>query len=223
MPGGGLGQDGLRNSVSRVLLFSSTDSVTTKPSNILLISRVTSTFRCLGGAGAGDSPQLEAVRPGHDVAGELGNRRRSRAKERVQHTARLHKPGEMASQRLAGGTVQQIEQVPAQDAVDGAVRVRESFLEERLDLAHRRRRGRKIRGDVFDEDLAAQPLSEERDVLSDDRTEVQKDRRINRRERRQEPRQDFGAALRGRTGFGRTPPVAVVVPPSRCRLFARPS
>src|SRR6188508_2348228 len=55
MPGGGLGQDGLRNKVSRVLLFSSTDSVTTKPSNILLISRVTSTFRGLGGAGAGDS------------------------------------------------------------------------------------------------------------------------------------------------------------------------
>src|SRR4026209_968744 len=101
----------------------------------------------------------------------------------------------MASQRLAGGTVQQVEQVPAQDAVDGAVRVWESFLDERLDLAHRRRRGRKIRGDVFDEDLAAQPLSEERDVLSDNRAEVQKNRRINRRERRQEPWPGFGAAL----------------------------
>ena len=82
---------------------------------------------------------------------------------------------QLARERLRRGFVEIIEDVPAEDAVDGVVFLREALREkrrERLELAL---------GDVpidvleqiLDDDLAAKLLAEERDVGADDRAEVE--------------------------------------------------
>ena len=111
-----------------------------------------------------------------------GDRRRRGAEERVQDAARLQQagpdappgPGWLADP--ANRTDPSTECRRWSRAVCGS-----RFSRNALTSLAGRRRGREIRGDVLDEDLAAEPLPEERDVLSDDRTEVQKDRRLNRR------------------------------------------
>jgi hypothetical protein len=75
-----------------------------------------------------------------------------------------------------------VDQIPAEDAVDRRIGLREPLREERrkrLDfpLAYM---AIEIRVDVLYENLAAKLLAEVRDVAADDRSQIQQDRRTAR-------------------------------------------
>src|SRR6185436_4615420 len=85
---------------------------------------------------------------------------------------------QLLRERLRRRLVEIIEDVPAQDAVDARVGLRESLLEEGgqigdVPIAHV---PIDVLRQVLDEDLAAKLLAEEVDVGPDDRTQIDQDR-----------------------------------------------
>src|SRR5262249_3707456 len=89
--------------------------------------------------------------------------------------------------------------VPAQDAVDGAVRLGKAPLQEfrqRFELVVADV-AIDVGEDVLDEDLAAELLAEEADVSADHRSEVEQDRRLTPRETGEE----FPERLGGEQGL----------------------
>ena len=90
--------------------------------------------------------------------------------------------------------VEEIEEVPAQDAVDAGVRMAKALLEGWRQLVGRTGAGMSIdvSEQVFDEELAAEAIAEELDVRADDRPEIQQDRHRLLSERGQESGEPFG-------------------------------
>src|SRR5207247_912646 len=111
-----------------------------------------------------------------------------RAEKAEQRALRPEHTREMVGQLLGRPTIEVVDEVPAQDAVDGPVGLREPRLQEfgkRVELPVADV-SIEIREDVLDENLAPELLAKERDVAADDRAEIEQDGQFARRETRQE-------------------------------------
>ncbi len=109
-------------------------------------------------------------------------------------------------ERLRRRQIEEVEEIPAQNAVDRTVLV----LQARLQVFGERcfrvlRITIEIGEQIFEDDLAAEALAEERDVRADDRPEVHQDRRFARRQGRQEFSQRLGGKRSGRRLRARRP------------------
>ena len=93
-------------------------------------------------------------------------------------------------ERLRGRRLEEVEDVPAQHAVDAAVGLREALRQRRRQPVARvgPRVLVDLGGEVLDVQLAAEMLAEERDVGADHRAEVDQHRRLVVRERADELR-----------------------------------
>src|SRR5262245_56240790 len=130
--------------------------------------------------------QLELV--DDDVFGVASFARLCGAEETEQRALRTQEARELIGERLSGGTIEIVEDIPAENAIDRVLLRGESGFEKtrnRRSLA-----GPQVPVDigknVFDTNLSAELFTEEADVGSNDRPEIEQDRRLPRRQARQE-------------------------------------
>ena len=182
-----------------MLLFSRNESETMSPSNIRMMSRFCEHVLrrrrrryVAGGAAMLSSTISYLVNGGAGAA--------VRAEEAHHRAARPQHADDLARQRLGRRLRQEIEDVPAQDAVDAAVRVPEAGVERRASVVERAgaRMPVEVGEQVLDEQLAAELLAEERDVGADDRAEVDEHRRLGCCAI---AARNFGSAFDGTTGI----------------------
>ena len=194
-------RSGLRKRISRVFVISRNDSETVSPSNIRMMSRLTSTAwrardagyaRCLRFLSS--TTRNACILPGLRDGGEEPHQRAA-GLEQARHLAREHGAGACPdSRRCPSRECRRSSRRPAgsacsRNAASSLVRLFRELLE--------------VRVDVLDEELAAEAFAEKVDVGADDRAEVEQDRRLAVRQRRQELAEGLG-----RQGL---PLVAVVV------------
>ena len=154
-----------------MLFLSRNESATMSGSNILMMSRLASTYlpppvpawcRCRSEASSTISYFVNAARSAAALAEEAHD-----GAAGTQH------PDDLPGERLRGGLVEIVEEIPAQDAVHASVLVTEPGLERGGKL--RKRTGARVpvvvAEEVLDEHLAAEAIAEERDVPADHRTE----------------------------------------------------
>ena len=155
-----------------MLLFRRNESDTMRPSNILMMSRFSRTS--LGPPVPGWCRWRSEVSStiSYLVNGALIDG--GRAEEAHDGAAGPQHPDDLPRERLRRRLGQEIEEVPAQDAVHARVRVVEARLDRRRQLFERpaARVPIVVGEQIFDEELAAEPLAEERDVGADHGAEI---------------------------------------------------
>ena len=153
--------------------------------------------RTLLAAGGGIRTVLQRLSIDDDVFRVRRSVRRLRlhgAELRQQRAVRPEDANEVPGQRLGRRPIDVVEDVPAENAVDAPLLLREARLEERGQLLELALRDVAIDvlEEILDQDLAAKLLAEERDVGADDGAEIE--------EQRLRPRVQAGEKLGERLG-----------------------
>jgi hypothetical protein len=129
-----------------------------------------------------------------DVLGVAGVARLRRTEKAEQRAFRSQQAGELIGERLCGGAIEIVEDIPAEDAIDWIRQRRKPGLQKTWN--RRNVTGSQVPVEVgkniLDSNLAPELLPEEADVGSDDRSEIEQDRRFPRRQAGQEFAQRLG-------------------------------
>lgn len=129
-----------------------------------------------------------------DVFGVAGVARLRRTEKAEQRAFRSEQARELIGERLCGGAIQIVEDIPAEDAVDWILQRRKAGFQKTWNRRNvtRLQVPVEVGKDILDSNLAPELLPEERDVGSDDRSEIEQDRRFPRRQAGQELAQGLG-------------------------------
>ena len=168
-----------------MLLLRRKESETTSPSNIRMMSRFWRVLLTPPDTGMDTMPQIAVVdnlvlRVRQMVG--LGG-----GAEKAHHgTPGAKHAHDLLGQGLSRVLVKEVEEVPAEDAVDAGIRMPEARLEQAGKCVERTgfRVPIEIPDEVLDEQLAAEAVAEELDIGADDRTKVDENRRWLRGQRR---------------------------------------